>query len=149
MEIRKATIEDFPKLAPIQAAWLKDQHTVYPLDIPLSIQWLKTLLTRDDGVCYVAWDGENAVGWICGELSEYTFTRDRVVKEMAWFVLPGSRGCGSGLMEALARWGKTHGARKLITTALLSAGSDNGERACGALKKLGFIEFERTFYSEL
>lgn len=142
------TIQDIFRLGDACKAWKEESRAVVNVDVKTATNQIMSWI-KDPNYCVLALYKEDEYafkGFMVGQIHQYPFTNHDVVSEIAWYVLPEYRGNGGLLMNELKRWAKLLGAKYLVSHILLTAGADNGVRAIEALNKLGFTEFERTFY---
>ena len=95
----------------------------------------------DEGGMFVAERDGKVVGMIAAFLGEQYFSRQLFVSDLAFFVAPEARGpprMALRLIEAVAEWGRAHGAEEMISA--VSSQIDD-ERACAVYERMGF---ERT-----
>lgn len=149
--IRQLTKDDLPLLVDVMASWLKNTDVIFPIDRDGTIRYLSQVLGDNNYAAFGLFSDDGGIihGWILGQLTEYTFLCRKVVSELAWYINPLFRGKGKELMQTLLDWGKAQGAEYAISTILLSAGKDRGLTAGEALKLLGFVEFEKTYFKPI
>lgn len=151
LKIDKALPQDIVILAPLLTDWVRNQQVPFLLDYQNTGTWLSRCLTNPEYACFVVYEDHQAIGWLLGKLSNYTFTESLFAQEISWYVIDGHRGKGVGkeLMLAFTKWAKENKASGVISTILLSASKDSGKAAMSGLLKEGFSEFERTFYKAI
>ena len=146
MNTIKIGMSNVTLLAPVAGKWFGETKTVLPISHKDGVEQITTWARDPDVGLFGLMDGDKCVGMLACHVHGYPATKVKVVSEYCWFVVPEYRGNGGLLLDAMEEWGKARGAQAVVANIMLSIGGDNGERACGALKKLGFTEFERAFY---
>lgn len=151
MNIRQATIQDLPLLAPLAADLIKQQHLPFNAGGTKALEGFKgSFLKGEDGVCFIAEGDGKVVGWIGAVMAPYMFSEDDMCHVRAWDVHPGYRASGIGgkLLHTVMGWAKEK-AIKFITVGVNIDSSPNPEFAFTKLQNLGFKELERFFIREI
>ncbi|WP_263082152.1 GNAT family N-acetyltransferase [Endozoicomonas sp. Mp262] len=111
----------------------------YPLDEQRIEQMLQLMTGHPDYALWVAYDGDNPVGFISGNLQHSLF-HDRIFAfDLGWFVLPGYQGKGIGrqLMDTYVHWAQAHGA-SVAHFSVVFADKEADQRSTDKLAAMGF-----------
>lgn len=150
MKTVEITFDNVYKLIPVCAKWLAENKTLMPIKAEDGtrqiMQWLKEDNVKIWALVDDETEGEPYEGFIAAQCHSYPFWSREIVGEMAWYVAKAARGSGTLLLNEVYKWGQARGAAFVMCNIHLGAGSDNGERACGALEKLGFKLLEKVYY---
>ena len=153
MRIIKIDHSNVFKLSPVSARWLGETKSLMPVT-PESgtkqiMEWLGDPTCAIFALVDDLADGFPYVGFLACHVHRYPFWKDKVVGEMGWYVVPEYRGQGLQLLKAMEQFGVDNDAKFMVMNIRLSAGGDGGARACAALEKVGFQEFERIYYRKI
>lgn len=151
VEIRQATIEDLPKMAPLATALVKSQNLPFKVGGTKCVDgFVKTFLRSPDGICFIAICNDKIVGWIGAYCGDYMFSDEPICHVRAWDVHPHFRttGIGSGLLDKIGEWARKKGV-EFLSVGVNKASSDKPEIAFTKLEHQGFEELERFFIKRL
>lgn len=155
--IKKATVEDLPIFADLCVALVRSQNLPFKVGGPICVEnYVKDFIRDDSGFCYIAICDDpgqyhnKVVGWIGASCSFYTFSDEPIIQVRAWDVAPEHRaeGIGGALYMKVVEEAQYRNV-KVITVGVNKDSSDTPELAFNKLEKLGFKEFERTFFMRL
>ena len=150
MNIKQATTEDLPRLAPLAVALVKSQNLPFRVGGTKAVEgFTNTFLRSPKGVLFIGeTDGEakTVIGWIGAFISDYVFSDEEFCHVRAWDVHPDYRNTGLGgrLLAEVIKWSKGKGV-DLISVGVNIDSSETPELAFGKLQSAGFIELERFF----
>lgn len=144
--------EEFLQLIPLAQSLVETQYLPMKVGGERAIStFLKEFILNNKGYCAVAKEEEaGMIGWIGGEIIPYQFSEEDIFQIRAWDVHPNYRGQSVGgiLLAMAVKWAKEHNIR-IVTVGVNVDSSNVPELAFGKLEKIGFKEFERTFYVKL
>ena len=154
--IRAASYADLPLWVDLYAGLLKDQHLPFQAGGPVCVENIVQDFIRDpNGIALMAisttpgvYEGK-VVGWVFAHCGPYPFSNEPIVSIRGWDVMPELRasGIGGALLKSAKVWAQ--GRARIFTIGVNIDSSSNPELAFNKLKKLGFQEFERTFYLDI
>ena len=142
---RHADLRDVPRIMKIlHAMHGQSRYAKWPINDEKLEALVCTLIGNRDGVCLLAVDGDLIVGVMMGLVTEFFFSRERVVTELLIYVLPSHRGTWAALRlgHQFIKWAKNTDAVEI--QAGITAGIDDAS-AERFYMVLGFSDMGRSF----
>jgi hypothetical protein len=90
-------------------------HRHMTMDIGYGLKNLHEYVQSDSSGVWIAWDGEQPVGFFVGKVHPLFFSKDLVAVDTVWYVLPKSRGSRVGLqlLELFEKWSESKGVKDI------------------------------------
>ncbi len=100
---------------------------------------VKSDFDREDYNAYVAYRGDEAVGFLVCKMCPYFFNNDRMAIQELWYVRPGFRGSrvAFDLIRAFEDWAQLRGAKE-VWTGQANDNPNVGKKISRILTKIGY-----------
>lgn len=123
------------------------RYSPFPIDPTKLAEIVTALITHDDGLLLVAYDGDNLIGMFWGFIDEIFFSRVRVSADLLLYITPEHRGCrlATRLVRGYEDWARAAGVTEIQVG--VSAGIED-ELATKLYERLGYTTVGRTLKKE-
>lgn len=144
--IRKATVEDLPKLLPCAVEFSASSKFLNRFSFESFLSSWEKFLDMGIGVIFIEESGGDIHGCIGGVKYRDPNTGRMVATEFFWFVRMRLRGCGIRLYREFETWARDNGCQDLRMVHLMDSMPEELDRF---YKRNGFEEMEIHYTKEL
>jgi len=108
----------------------------HPLNQPKMVAVATALINHHEAFTFAAFDGDEIVGFLAGEVVPDLWTDTTIASEHAFYVLPEyrSQGVGTRIISRFLQWAEDQGA---ASVRLMISGGINDEYAADMLSQFG------------